>query len=233
MKRIFSACAAAAVLCGAPALADSLSNASGAAKTPAAAAYSWTGCYVGANAGYGWAPENWRYGYYDGTDYNESYGSHTTSGGLIGGQIGCDYQMGAWVVGAKGDFDFADMTGSHSFDGYGQSTKLDWVGTATGRLGYAVDRALFYVDGGGAWDRGAYKMALDGENYSDTITRTGFDIGLGVEYALTNNLSVNVSYDYLGFGKHDVWWLYEGSQPWSFHIDQNVNVAKAGINLHF
>lgn len=232
MNRFLAALAVPALLYASPVLADNLANGAGAPNSPVAA-MNWTGCYVGANAGYGWAPETWFYGYYSGTDYNENYGSHTTSGGLIGGQVGCDYQMGMWVVGAKADLDAADMTGAHSFDTYGQSTKLDWIATATGRVGYAYNRALFYLDGGAAWDRGAYMMAFDGENYSDTITRAGFDIGLGAEYALTNNVSLNVSYDYLGFGKQDVWWLYLGSQPWSFHIDQNVNMLRAGVNVRF
>ncbi|THD42400.1 MAG: porin family protein [Bradyrhizobium sp.] len=228
-SRLFAALAASAILSVAPALAAGPSS----GVAPPASVVNWTGCYVGANAGFGWAPESWLYGYYAGTDYNENYGAHTTSGGVIGGQVGCDYQMGMWVVGAKADLDAADMTGSHNHDGYGQSTKLDWIATATGRAGYAIGPALLYVDGGVAWDRGAYMMALSGENYSDTITRTGFDIGLGAEYALTKNISLNLSYDYLGFGKHDVWWLYEGTEPWSFHVNQNVNLARAGLNLRF
>ena len=56
----------------------------------------WTGCYIGANAGYGWARKDW-------VDAGAPVGSNTSAGGLFGGQIGCDYQFASnWVVGGQG-----------------------------------------------------------------------------------------------------------------------------------
>ena len=55
----------------------------------AAPVFSWTGCYVGVHGGGGVMRDNW-------TDENGS-------GGLAGGQVGCNYQDGNWVFGVEGE----------------------------------------------------------------------------------------------------------------------------------
>jgi outer membrane immunogenic protein len=204
---------------------------------PMAAAYNWTGCYVGGHVGYGWANEQWNYGYYGGTDFNTDYGSHTTSGVLAGGQVGCNYQTGIWVFGLEGDFSWTDAKGNHDDpfgSGYHHSTNLDWVATATARLGIAFDRSLLYVKGGAAWDSGKYNMLYSGLAYSDRLTRTGWTVGAGWEYGLTPNWSVKIEYNYLDFGKDDVWWDYQyANDPWSYHVSQRMHVVKGGINYRF
>ena len=53
----------------------------------------WTGCYVGGNVGYGWAPTNWN------TPAGVDLASHSANGFTGGGQVGCDYEMNCIVVG--------------------------------------------------------------------------------------------------------------------------------------
>lgn len=201
--------------------------------------YNWSGCYVGGQFGYGSAHEQWNYGYYAGTDYNEDYGSHNTKGVLGGAAVGCNYQTGPWVYGLEGDFNWTNMSG-HNPDpiylAYHQSTKLDWISTVTGRLGYAIDKSLFYFKGGVAWDRGSYNMLYSGDHYSDKRTRTGWVVGAGWEYGLASNWSLKLEYNFIEFGKDDVWWNYlyaSPPDPWSYHIDQHVNVVKIGLNYRF
>jgi outer membrane immunogenic protein len=227
MKRITRCCL--------PALLFTAIAATSANATPPAP-YNWTGCYVGGNVGYASAHEQWTYGYYAGTDYNLDYGSHSTKGALGGGQVGCNYQMGMWVVGLEGEFDAAGMKGNHEYVDYFQSTKLNWIATAALRFGYAMNNSLFYVKGGGAWDRGSYDMMLSGISYSDSITRSGWLVGAGWEFGLTQNWSVKVEYDHIMFGSHDVWWNYQYAtppDPWSFHIKQSIDVVKLGVNYRF
>ena len=60
--------------------------------------FSWTGCYVGGNAGYARAATpQWRC--YDATSISgAAISQHTSGGGFVGGgQLGCDYQSGNWV----------------------------------------------------------------------------------------------------------------------------------------
>jgi outer membrane immunogenic protein len=57
--------------------------------------YSWSGCYIGGNIGGGWASKsaNDVAGIVTGVP-GADLGSHTASGVIGGGQIGCDYQAG-------------------------------------------------------------------------------------------------------------------------------------------
>jgi outer membrane immunogenic protein len=54
--------------------------------------YSWTGCYIGGNVGGGWAGKSFTEGAHS-TLVGARDGSHTASGWLGGGQVGCDYQF--------------------------------------------------------------------------------------------------------------------------------------------
>src|SRR5437660_6388202 len=77
--------------------------------------FSWTGCYIGGNIGGGWASKS-------STDVagavtgvvGADLGSHTADGFIGGGQIGCDYQAGFWVVGVQGMFEGSNMKGSNT-----------------------------------------------------------------------------------------------------------------------
>src|SRR5271166_671481 len=60
----------------------------------------WSGCFVGGNGGGAFA--RWK--------FNEispvaSAGSQSATAIALGGQIGCDYQVGSWVFGAQGMLD--------------------------------------------------------------------------------------------------------------------------------
>ena len=87
--------------------------------------------------------------------------SHSDSGFAGGGQIGCDYQMGAWVVGIRNMFDgtsirettaFSDGVFTGSFDSH-----VRWFDTLTGRVGYLVQpNLLFYAQGGAAWTQATF-----------------------------------------------------------------------------
>src|SRR5262249_2398077 len=113
--------------------------------------YTWTGCYIGGNVGYGWQRnKSWD------PSAEVSAGSETAKGVVGGGQIGCDYQFsGNWVIGIQGMFDGADVHGTHPNPTQTQDIfgfKTSWFGTLTGRLGYAVTpQTLLYVKGGAAW----------------------------------------------------------------------------------
>src|SRR4051812_4694406 len=78
--------------------------------TAAPVPFSWTGCYIGAHAGYGWGSTDVQdpaaaFAFANGTTQRAA-----TRGGLAGGQIGCDYQFaGGWVVGVEGSAAWADI----------------------------------------------------------------------------------------------------------------------------
>jgi outer membrane immunogenic protein len=143
-----------------------------------------------------------------------------------GAGAGCDYQFGAWVVGVDGDWSNTNKEGqafivSHSANlavaavGGGTFTMLGndvwqsqerWFATARARVGYAVDRWLLYVTGGGAWMRinstecnlSPFVCGNTGVVQSDT--RRGWTVGAGVEYAptiLKGNWTLRSEYLYI------------------------------------
>ena len=105
-------------------------------------AYNWTGFYIGINGGGGWGNSTW-----------DSTGGFDTSGGMVGGTVGYNWQMGTWVLGVEGDIDWADIKGTTATNcvGGGCTTQNNWLGTARGRVGYAFDRWLPYLTGGAAF----------------------------------------------------------------------------------
>src|SRR5262249_29190711 len=82
------------------------------------APFSWTGIYIGGNAGAGWGDTDWTFvdtvppGH---TPIPAGFaeGSHRVSGGLAGGQIGANWQIGHWVLGGELKWDWADLSGDH------------------------------------------------------------------------------------------------------------------------
>ena len=115
--------------------------------TAPAPAFTWSGFYVGINGGYGWGK----------ADLSNIFatGSVSPKGALIGGTIGYNMQSGVWVWGIEGDLDYSTVKGSETNAGtlcaFGCEGKSTWIGTARGRLGYAMDRWLPYFTGGAAF----------------------------------------------------------------------------------
>lgn len=206
-------------------------------KAPPVVLYNWTGCYVGGNVGGGWMHKNWSF-VDGGVRFDE--GSHSASGVIAGGQAGCDYQTGPWVIGAEGKFDWTNLKGNNLnaltpiID---DTTKVRWLTTATGRIGYTWDRVLVYAKGGGAWVNDNYKsffVATGGDTGSAKITVSGWTVGGGVEYAFASNWSAKIEYGYLDFGKHSAFLCNRNgcaSVPTDFK--QHAHTALLGINYRF
>jgi outer membrane immunogenic protein len=183
---------------------------------PPVPVYTWSGCYVGANAGYSWGTSN-RTAVFN-TVVPNAAGLPITGdfglNGFIGGfQGGCNWQVGSWVIGFEGD----GMATNKSGQAFGQfpfnqsrihETQERWLATARGRLGWTWwDKTLVYVTGGGAWAK------VDGSNWvtgnpiatADFSTHqlSGWTVGVGAEYALGYGWSVKGEYLYVDFGSNN------------------------------
>jgi outer membrane immunogenic protein len=71
-----------------------------------AAVYNWTGIYLGINGGFGTGNSKWSDGPTGTTD------SFPTSGFLIGGTAGINYQIGEYVFGIEGDGGWTNLHGN-------------------------------------------------------------------------------------------------------------------------
>jgi outer membrane immunogenic protein len=234
-----------------------------AVKTPEPGPYQWTGCYVGLNVGGGNA----------GTNFSSSVGPGTHllggdpavvagSGGgganevdpLAGGQAGCNWQNGTFVVGLEGDFDYF-----HSKPGFSNNTNTlsdgspftisptlttNYLATLRPRIGIGADRNLAYVTGGVAFTRVSYTESYsDGEappgvgSASASKNLVGWTAGAGWEYAFADHWTVKAEYLIAGFPKTSALGAITdaagGSNPLSGSSDVTIQLIRAGVNLKF
>jgi len=209
MKNFLLASAAILAVGGASAFAADLpSRVPMPAKAPAYfQTYNWTGVYVGINGGGGWGSD-----------------SDNTSGGLVGGTLGYNYQLGQVVFGIEGDIDWSGIKGSETCGGLNCDTRNNWLSTVRGRLGYAgFDRFLPYVTGGVAF--GDVKTSVAGFGDSSK-TRTGWTLGGGVEYAIAGPWTAKVEYLYVDLGSGD-------DSAFGSNRDFKTSLVRAGLNYRF
>ena len=215
--------------------------------TPIAApapSFSWTGCFIGAHVGWGWGKKD--FSVFSSSSLN---GSTDTSGGIFGGQLGCDYQFGAgkglggpgaWVIGIQGSISGADINGfgaPASCFGSILKTKTDFLASVTGRLGWAGwdPRVLFYVRGGVAWNHERDDVTPQSSHFFGDQTTTGWTVGVGVEWAFAPSWSAFVEWDHYGFGNKRVDLFEPGSTSTFLHADvkQTIETVRIGVNYRF
>jgi outer membrane immunogenic protein len=243
MKKVLLATVALTALIAAPAMAADLARpVYKAAPPPPVYAYSWTGCYIGGNGGGMWVRKEYSLTQLVGfTVPSTNFGSHDASSGIGGVQAGCNYQFaGGWVIGIQGDYDWARANGSH-VDPFGFATTLTSrtksLASVTGRVGYAWDRFLGYVKGGGAWEKDDYtwdvSSLVPGIILGASETRGGWTVGVGGEYAFTDWLTGFVEYDYYDFGTRNIAFGLAPVTVANFDIKERKSVAKVGLNFKF
>jgi outer membrane immunogenic protein len=197
--------------------------------------FSWTGFYIGGNLGGAWSRGN---------VVDSAFGVNFTNGNQAsfvgGGQIGGNYQIGSFVIGAEAVFDwFANNNNS----GNGTTVPAGpvfpagavlrasandrWETTLAARFGYAWDRTLFYGKAGGGW--------VGADNFAVT------NVGTGASLAVTNGnsnvgwlLGAGFEYDFLALNNasHNVT-LPSGAIDTFTNGGRNVQTFTVGINYLF
>jgi outer membrane immunogenic protein len=246
MKKILIASVALAALSAGSASAADLPvrPAPAAAPVYAPIIFSWTGFYIGGNIGGAWDR-----GSVNDTLFGLSFSNSSNNGVFIGGgQVGANYQMGSFVLGVEGDFDWAANnnntgTGIVTPAGVLAVTSNDrWVTTLAARFGYAYDRVLFYGKAGGGWvgnngftvTNTTTGAALTGTNNN---SNTGWLVGGGIEWAFAYNWSAKIEYDYLGLSGQNfttpVGFLPGGVVDTFSTSNHNIQMIKLGVNYRF
>jgi outer membrane immunogenic protein len=221
--------------------------------------FSWTGCYIGGNIGYGWGRETVSI-----SNLGETTGvpelagislgpvAGDTNGFLGGGQIGCNYQFAPnWVIGIEGDgqaahikgdlaqsFSFVSPTGPSTVTGTAHA-QANWIASATGRFGWTWDRVMLYAKGGVAWAGDKYSADLPAfnEHIETSVTRPGWTVGGGLEWAFSNNWSAKVEYDFYNFNTRNL--AFPGTIAGvpevvpGIDIKESISTVKFGVNYRF
>jgi outer membrane immunogenic protein len=164
--------------------------------------FSWSGFYVGGHAGWGW-------GSFEATNLGlASPYQVDVTGGVAGGQVGFNWQLAALVVGVEADFSAKGFHGSD--DGAIATTdelRGRWGGTARVRLGYALDRWMFYATGGWASLNYRYNVTPVLPSYPGLVSSTtdsGWVVGAGVEQSFAPNWSAKIEYLHAEYGNLDL-----------------------------
>lgn len=182
-------------------------------------AYDWSGGYVGIVGGYAWgdlALDDFAFA--DGGD---------GEGWLLGIEAGANWQMDAFVLGIEGDIAWTDISGDYVGVGpFIGDFELSWLGTLTARAGVAADKALFYVEAGAAFGELHTTVDAPGGPYDESAWSLGWTAGAGVEFALADEITAKVEYNYVDIG---------GFASDLFNSDYGItaHVVKAGLNFQF
>ena len=157
--------------------------ASVASAAPPPPVWSWTGFYIGANAGYSWAKSSSNWNIFAANPGGATACTSPASGsgnlclvrsgtsklnGATGGfQAGYNWQIGEFLAGIETDFQISgekaddifttlfptDTAGLNAIAELSQSEKIAWLGTLRGRVGVTFNRWLLYSTAGLAYGR--------------------------------------------------------------------------------
>jgi outer membrane immunogenic protein len=229
--------------------------------------FTWTGFYLGLNAGGVLGTGSRTTTLYDtgfpllSTYYPDTLGTNA-SGWLGGGQTGYNWQFGGAVFGLETDLDWTSMNMTYSFTSapltvyapgdivnVNASARLDWLGTARARIGFVATpdyHLMVYGTGGLAYGGGnGYLNVFDNVDGlawhgAPSSTRVGWTIGAGVEYAITDNVTLRAEYLYYDLGGSNVVTVANLAASVFFpgvyataKYDYDGSIVRVGVNLKF
>lgn len=196
--------------------------------------YDWSGVYIGVQAGYGWGSND-----YSALGSATDFDSDGFAGGLT---AGVNWQNGAFVYGIEADISYSDIDGN--FRGpntgfipcadAGCTADIEWFGTGRARLGYAVGNLLPYVTGG--FGVGRLEGTADSQgcdlpgscSYDDT--EFGWTAGAGVEWGLTQQISVKAEYLHIDFESPG----FNNAPSGDARVDDiALDTVRIGVNYRF
>jgi outer membrane immunogenic protein len=248
IRKLLMTTVAASTMIGSAYAADLPSRQPAPAYVPPAPVFTWTGFYIGVNAGGAFRVRN----DFDNNVFfpgvaplfvgNNNNGNNARFIG--GGQAGVNYQFNQFVVGIEGDGQALvgnNNNNNNNFFNFGNNgNNTQFLGTVRGRVGVAFDRILVYGTGGVAFGSGPtinnfnpflvsagpfFNNVDNGNNW-----RVGYALGGGIEWAFFNNWSVKAEYLYTD--------LRRSNNNNFFFANNNAfrernNIVRAGLNYRF
>ncbi len=199
---------------------------------PVTPAFNWSGSYVGAELGYGWGQAASPWGSPSTAATFPFTQNPAVQNGVFGGlDIGYNYQINQLVLGVEADAFFDGIRGDDGGSGGNvNGVEHKFNGSARARVGFAADRALIYGTGGVAF------LSADATNTSITPNEriatnwTGWTLGAGVEYAITNNWTTRVEYRHTDYGSAVARFPVSG---YAENINPVIDSVMVGINYKF
>ncbi len=242
MRRLLVSAALGLVALASAARAADLGVAAPTYSPSSAVTYNWNGFYLGLEGGGNWGNSQH---FFDDPSNPALIGLAQTagidlSGGLFGGTVGYNYQLGPLLLGLEDDMSWTNQRGSAGLIApFNQketfTTDESWIATLRGRAGIAWNRWLFFGTGGAA-------LAGEGINLCDPIhgcgsqssVVAGWTAGGGAEFAFSRHWSFKLEYLHADFGSH----YYSitpnnGGHFASRQVSLDDNIVRVGLNYKF
>jgi outer membrane immunogenic protein len=216
--------------------------------TPAGAqSYNWTGFYVGAQAGFAKPKDEVKYG---GSSTGAPFDAvnqviTNRENGFAGGvQAGYNHQFFPFVPGIEADLGYMGFNGSRTsspeFDPQQETRAVSsggLFGTATGRVGLAIDRAMVYVKGGFAYANLKLGVRDNVPPLTTDATRrstyTGWTVGGGIEFAITQHWLIKSEYQFIDLGQKSVSAVASDGITDTWKHRPSAHLIKLAINYKF
>ncbi|VVB49703.1 Porin [Beijerinckiaceae bacterium RH AL1] len=213
---------------------------------PPVPVFTWTGFYIGGNAGYAFDAKS---------SFNTTAGAARTfvqskaDGFTGGGQIGYNFQLGnapilgnlgggfgggGLILGVEADAAYTDLRRDFAIGGAPYNANTQFVGTARGRLGYAFNNVMIYGTGGFAYGGINDRVGVAVANK----IATGYAYGGGIEYAIPTSSFVNFFHSSAVTLKAEYLHYDLGSQALNAgrvgsSVKNDGNIVRGGINYKF
>jgi outer membrane immunogenic protein len=208
-----------------------------------------SGFYAGVNAGMASHDTKWEETFADFPDYQDNPLRKTNRSFTGGGQIGYNRVRCNALFGVEADFNLADIssrtdhyhapTGANTNDWLRMSDQLRNFATLRARMGFVHDRTLFYATGGLAWANLKHHMDdvqhINSGLNNPTISgwKTGWTVGLGMEHAFTDRISLKGEALYMNFGSVKYTLQDDLNPPDIYNFKNRSDVYTARIGLNF
>lgn len=185
----------------------------------------WTGFYIGAHLGAGFADGRYRAGV-----AGPAIPVNVDADGVLGGILtGYNLQHDRLVFGLEGDISFGDVGGRTTLAGVSNPRlETDFIATLRTRLGYAWDRVLVFGQIGIGFADVEIKESLQlGATARTNKTHVGVVVGGGIEWALTDSIHLRTDYTYGSFDRrsHTV-------GPVTDTLGFDVHIVRAAISIN-
>lgn len=150
------------------------------------------------------------------------------SHGVIGGgQIGYDQQVGSWVVGLFGNYNFSGMETDVSFDEFSAKIEKDDEWTAGIRAGRLLsERTMLYGLIGYTRTDYLFTASPDVDGLKDKVTFDGVTFGAGLEHAVTNNVFLGIEGTHTIYGDETILDSYDADRNTGSKVTDDLSETR-------
>jgi len=194
----------------------------------------WNGFYVGLHGGYAWQDVGATFNSATPADYTVLSGD--LNGGIVGGQLGYNYQSGQFLLGLEADISTLANGGRTATYGAGtpdfESVSLDasYIGSVRGRLGWAINNWLLYGTVGWGYSEFKFDARDITDHWRIRMKDNGVVYGGGIEWMLAYGVSLRAEYLRYDLGRTAPM-AFIDSDPGDHVRFDNIDVVRAALNI--